>query len=209
MPVNRNGRADKGASASGAARGASIAATAASAATERSDNTWRTQRAATVLADTWRDVMHVPAAAVEYEPATDAPSDVSAVWKKWMANQGTMKFEVADVRTNFFGANTTAASGAAGLAQLMVKKDKHSTVGNIIQRSDKQMDIQLRRGAFLWCDKEEQFHIHPFVKTHTLQWGNSKLKNTKASDHEAMWNLRFETQGGYKVTCGYSRHRKK
>ena len=53
---------------------------------------------------------------------------------------------------------------------------------------------------------EQRVRVHPYVAKMTIKYNGNKLINTCASDHESPYNLRFETDDGFPVTMGHTRH---
>ena len=195
--------------AGGASSVSSGAASGASGPRPPVDNSWRTRRAQSgVCREKWEPVRPVPPEAEEYELELRTPTgDVPGVWLKWMAKNGP--WNVANVKRLH---NKAALSGAQAVTTLLMVKDIEMTVGNIIRRSDTQIDLLMVRGAQHMENLEPSLQRHPYVRPDTLSWSNRKLIGTAEDNHESIWNLKFKTHGctaGKFVRCGYSRNGQK
>ena len=171
-----------------------------------SDNSWRLRRAQTRIVPGWEAVGPLPAGAPTknaYESEARSPSENRDVWKWWMDTH--LHWRCANVMGRD---HQSAPTGEQGVEMLAVH-DTRYTPGNIVKRNDNQYDLCLRRGDVEWPAVEMWLQVHPFVRSSSLQWSNRKLKGSRQDDHEAIWNVRFQTHDcnvKQMIYCGLSRY---
>ena len=128
------------------------------------------------------------------------PSTLMSAWRAYMAASGAI-WKIPNMKV--------VPGGEVKLSNLSIRASRESITykerGRLVKRNDTQYDLYLRRGDLSISMVEDRCKAHPYVQNKSLRKNGNKLLNTQPSNHEALYNLRFQTQDDFQLHCGYTR----